>query len=462
MRHRLAACLTLAIGCAALGQSGCSHEGTTAEAKESAPGPIPVTTAPLQRRTVERTIDVVGSLRGWEQVVVGAKRSGRVVKVLHDMGDRVLPGEPLVQLETVDAKLAYDVAESKYLAELVKLGITAEAADAFIKEYGITETLIRGQHAEDAIEQVPAVVQVRAAMEKAQQNLARQRNLNRRGAGTAQDLEDMESDYQIAVAVYDNAKATARNVIALAVANRLARDQAEQTLEDLTIRTPVPQETPPIRETDAEVSYGVASRSVAEGQMIREGEAVFELVLDHPLRLWTNVPERFTGDLRVGQTVRISVASHPGATFEGTVARINPTVDQTSRTFQVETIVPNEKGLLRPGGFAKASIVTEATADAAVAPVEAIVQFAGVTKLFVVENDKVRAIDDIVTGVEGPGWVEVSSKSLPETGQVVITGQSMLADGAAIVIREPENAAEEAAEEATATAKGASKTSVAR
>jgi len=272
----------------------------------------------------------------------------------------------------------------------------------------------------------------------------------------------MESDYQIAVAVYDNAKATARNVIALAVANRLARDQAEQTLEDLTIRTPVPQETPPIRETDAEVSYGVASRSVAEGQMIREGEAVFELVLDHPLRLWTNVPERFTGDLRVGQSVRISVASHPGATFEGTVARINPTVDQTSRTFQVETIVPNEKGLLRPGGFAKASIVTEATADAAVAPVEAIVQFAGVTKLFVVENDKVRAIDDIVTGVEGPGWVEVSSKSLPETGQVVITGQSMLADGAAIVIREPENAAEEAAEEATATAKGASKTSVAR
>jgi len=461
MRHPRAAWLALAIGCLAVGQAGCSHEGAKAEAKEStAPKPIPVTIAPLERKTVERTVEVVGSLRGWEQVTVGAKRSGRVLQVLHDMGDRLRPGEPLVQLETVDAKLAYDVAESKYLAELVKLGITSETADAFIKEYGITETLIRGQHAEDAIERVPGVVQVRAAMEKAQQNLARQRNLSKRGAGTVQELEDLESDYRMAVAEYDNAKVTARNVIAMAVANRVARDQAEQTLKDLTIRTPVPHEAPPIRETDEEVTYAVAQRSVAEGQMIKEGEAVFELVLDHPLRLWTNVPERFTEDLKVGQTVRVSVASHPGTTFDGKVSRINPTVDPTSRTFQVETLVPNEKGLLRPGGFAKASIVTESSAGAAVAPIEAIVQFAGVTKLFVVENDKVRAIDDIVTGVEGTGWVEVSSKSLPETGNVVITGQSMLADGAPIVIRKPED--DVPPEKPTATAEGASKTGVAR
>lgn len=461
MRHPRAACLALAIGCWAIGQAGCSQKGAKAEAEESTtPRPIPVTIAPLERRAVERTVEVVGSLRGWEQVTVGAKRSGRVLQVFHDMGDRLRPDEPLVQLETVDAKLDYDVAESRYLAELVKLGITAEAADAFIKEYGVTETLIRGQHADDAIERVPAVVQVRAAMEKAQQNLARQRNLNKRGAGTLQELEDLESDYQMAVAVYDNAKATARNIIAMAVANRVARDQAEQMLKDLTIRTPIPQETPPIRQTTDEVTYAVAQRSVSEGQMIREGEAVFELVLDHPLRLWTSIPERFTQDLKVGQTVRVSVASHPGTPFEGKVSRINPTVDPVSRTFQVETLVPNPEGLLRPGGFAKASIITEASADAAVAPIESVVQFAGVTKLFLVEGDKVRAIDDITTGVEGAGWVEVSSPSLPETGMVVVTGQTRLADGASIVVRKPED---ETPEPSAATAKGASaKAGVAR
>ena len=85
---------------------------------------MPVTVAPLEHRTVERTVDVVGTLRGWEQVTVGSKRTGRVAKVLHDMGDRVRPGEPLVELETVDAKLAYDQAQSRYLGELVKLGLT--------------------------------------------------------------------------------------------------------------------------------------------------------------------------------------------------------------------------------------------------------------------------------------------------------------------------------------------------
>ncbi len=54
--------------------------------------------------------------------------------------------------------------------------------------------------------------------------------------------------------------------------------------------------------------------------------------------------------------------------IEGKVARINPSVDSSSRTFQVETLVPNERGLLRPGGFAKASIITDAEAKAAVVP----------------------------------------------------------------------------------------------
>ncbi|MDR3622559.1 MAG: efflux RND transporter periplasmic adaptor subunit [Paludisphaera borealis] len=435
MKHRYA--VILALG-AAVGQAGCSHEGAKASSKADVEAkPVPVTVAPLERRTVERTIEAVGSLRGWEQVTIGAKRSGKVLKVYHDMGDRVRPDEPLVQLDPIDAKLAFDVAQSKYLAELVKLGISAEEADEFIKRYGVTEALIRGKQAEEAIGQAPAVRQVQAAMEKSLQNLARQRALSKKGAGTAQELGDQENDYQAAMAAYDNAKATARNVIAMAIANRIARDQAQQTMADLTIRSPHPQVAPPIPGRPEATVYAVTQRSVSEGQILKEGDAVYDLVIENPLRLWTNVPERYTTSLRAGQPVRVSVASHPGKVFEGKVARINPSVDPTSRTFQVETQIPNSEGLLRPGGFAKATIITDATARAAVVPIESIIQFAGVTKLFLVENDKVRAIDDLVLGKEGSGWVEVSSASLPETGTVVTTGQSLLANGTSIVVRPP-------------------------
>ena len=439
MRRRccliLAACLP-AIAAASL--SGCSP----AEAQSSSKAPaavreVPVTVAPLERRTVERTIDVVGTLRGWEQVTIGSKRTGRVSKVLHDMGDHVRPGEPLVELEAVDAKLAYDQAQSKYLGELVKLGITEQQAQRFIEQYGISEELIRGKQTEEAIDRVPAVIQVLVSREKALHNLNRQRALSKKGASTVQELEDYENEYRSASAAYENARATARNVIASAVANRVARNQAIQTLADMIIRVPKPELTPPGSSQADAVVYAVTKRSVSEGQMVREGEAVCELIIENPLRLWTSAPERYAEQVRVGQPVRITVSSQPDLLFLGKVVRINPSVDAVSRTFQVETQVPNDRRLLRAGGFAKATIITDSAAQAAVAPTESIIRFAGVTKLFFVENGKARSVNDIVTGSEGPGWVEVTSKSLPTSAMVVITGQTQLANGTPVVIRTP-------------------------
>ena len=444
MRLRVLASTTVAGLAVALAGCGAREKPAEEHAADAPPPPVPVTVAAIERRPVERTIEAVGSLRGWEQVTVGSKRSGRILKVFHDMGDRVRPDEPLVQIDPVDAKLAYNVAESKYLAELVKLGVTSEMAEDFIRRYGITETLVTGPQTEEVIEKVPAVVQYRVAMEKAVQNLARQRKLSQKGAGTAQELEDQESDYRSSIAAYDNAKSTARNVIAMALANRVARDQADQQLKDLTITAPRPQEPPPTKADAGQVAYAIALRSVSEGQMIREGDPVFSLVIENPLRLWANVPERYSDRIKVGQPVRISVASHPGKSFEGKVSRINPTVDADSRTFQVEATAPNEEGLLRPGGFAKAVVVTEAEAEATVVPIEAIVQHAGVTKLFVLDGDHVRSVDGLALGKEGSGWVEVSSEKMPTSGSVIVTGHSKLADGSQVVVREPEKEAEPA------------------
>jgi RND family efflux transporter MFP subunit len=208
----------------------------------------------------------------------------------------------------------------------------------------------------------------------------------------------------------------------------------------MVIRVPTPEMTPPgISQADRAV-YAITKRSVAEGQFVREGDAVFEMVIENPLRLWTNVPERYADRVQVGQTVRVSVSPEPGKEFEGKVVRINPSVDPVSRTFQVETQIPNDRRLLRPGGFAKASIITDSASEASVVPTESIVQFAGVTKVFVIEDGKARAINDIVTREEGQGWVEVVSKSLPAQAVVVTTGQSQLADGTPVVVRVPETA----------------------
>ncbi len=204
----------------------------------------------------------------------------------------------------------------------------------------------------------------------------------------------------------------------------------------MTIRAPELQLLPPNHSPTSRLTYGVTKRQVSEGQMIKEGEAVAELVIEDLIRLWSQVPEQYAGDVRVGQPVRVATRAHPEIAFHGNITRINPSVDPTSRTFQVETMVPNERGLLRPGGFARASIVTRALAQAAVVPMESIVHFAGVTKVFVVEEGKARSISGIKTGQEGRGWIEIEADRLPESAEVITTGQSQLADGTPVFIRQ--------------------------
>jgi RND family efflux transporter MFP subunit len=408
----------IALGMAGLlPMAGCGPRGVESQAKAStAPKAVPVTVAPLEHRAVERTVDVVGSLKGWEDVTLGSKQEGRVVKIHHDMGDRVAPGALLVELDPTDAQLAAKQSERQLQAELAKLGLTE---------------LPKGDFDPST---VPAVIQASVSLDKTRKNLARERSLIQRNAGTMQDFQNAENDERGAEAALANAILNVRSTLANAQTSRAALDVAMHKLADTKIHAPTPSKLP--EGVTGEIKYAVSKRLVSEGQMVKAGEAVAELVIENPLRLRANVPERFGAEVAVGQDVRIRVASHPDAPFAGRVTRINPAIDPVSRTFMVEAEVPNNRGLLRPGGFAKASILSDRNAEAAVVPIESVVKFAGVTKLFVVEGEKARTIE-VETGLEGSGWVEVLGK-LPARAQVVTTGQTQLADGTPIVVRTPE------------------------
>lgn len=406
----------LALALLPLAPLGCSGKSEPSAGASTVARPVPVTVAPVERRTVERTVDVVGTLKGWEEVTIGSKKMGRVVKVLHDMGDRVKPGEPLVLLDRVDADLAGRQAERKLQAELAKLGLTELPPADF------------------DVSKVPSVVQAQVDLDRAKQNLSRERSLNKRGAGTFQDFQNAENDELSSEAALEYAIVTARSTLANAQAAKVALEAARQASADMEIRAPVPSQPP--RGQESSLAYAVSKRSVSEGQMLREGDAVAELVVENPLRLWANVPERSSGEVKLNQPVRVMVSAHPGKVFPGRVTRINPAVDSASRTFQVDISVPNERAALHPGGFAKAQILTRNDAEAVTVPPESIVKFAGVSKLFLVDAGKAHEVR-VETQLEGPDWVEVQG-AIPAGARVATSGQSQLADGTPVVIREPQ------------------------
>ena len=147
--------------------------------------------------------------------------------------------------------------------------------------------------------------------------------------------------------------------------------------------------------------------------------------------------------MRPGQEVDLAVESLPGRTIGGRVARVNPTVDTANRTFEVEVWVPNRERLLKSGSFATASILLGADDGAVTVPEEAIVRYAGVTKLFTVVDDKAVVVPvELGSRLDISGsagavhrWVEVSGP-LAVGVPVVTTGHSQLSDGAAVRVRE--------------------------
>jgi RND family efflux transporter MFP subunit len=178
---------------------------------------------------------------------------------------------------------------------------------------------------------------------------------------------------------------------------------------------------------------------VAEGTYVRPGSAVFSLVIDQTLKLRALVPTRYSPDIHVGQHAEIYTAAYT-TPFSGTVARINPSVDPGTRTFAVDIQVPNPKGQLKPGSFAKTAIQIRVDPEAAIVPLEAVVRFAGITKIFLVENGRTKEVP-VTLGVESTTWSEIATPALPRDSQVITSGQSALADGTRVALRSGSNKA---------------------
>jgi multidrug efflux pump subunit AcrA (membrane-fusion protein) len=292
---------------------------------------------------------------------------------------------------------------------------------------------------------LPTVARTAALEKNAASRCERLRRLGNGGAASTEDREQAETDLAVARANFSQAVIDAEATLAAVRHKQAVLDTAMQRLQDTRVVVPTPGGPPTTgvvpagyRPEAAPAEYVVCQRSVCEGEIVRAMPAMpgaattlFRLIIDRPLKLQAQVPERHAGEVRVGQAAELEAECCPGERFAGTVARVNPSVDRASRTFLVEIHVPNADRRLRAGSFARAQILTRVDQKARTVPEEALVRFAGVTKVFVVENGQARAVP-VTTGVSGTdggrAWVEVAG-DLPADTRVITSGQSQLADG---------------------------------
>ena len=301
-------------------------------------------------------------MRAYESITVTAKVAGIIGEIGFDEGQKVKAGDTLVQFDAAERRAAIEQAVAE-----------ANRATALRNEIAI--------------------------------KLERAQALNRTGAGTGAQVEDLTAQMK-----------SLEGSIASAQAQRKA---AEARLEELTIRAPF--------------NGRVGTRSVSLGAYVAPGTRITSLDDLSKVRLDFAVPENLLGRLKPGQTVNATSAAYKGRTFKGTVATIDTRVDQTTRTARLTAEFDNQDEALKPGMFLSVALEVSTKDDAVVVPEEAVVSEGLRHIVYPVKDSKVeRRV--ITIGQRQGGKVEVVG-GLKAGEIIVVLGVQRVRPGAEVVAR---------------------------
>ena len=332
---------------------------TSGKAVDNAsPRPLSVRVLPVEQKQVRRNIESVGSLFPLDEVTVSSEVEGRVDQVLVDVGDHVSAGQTIVKVVQTELQLTLDQQRASLQQARARLGLQASGDD--LKD----------------VRTAPEVKKAAADLADAEQKYVRAKTLYEQGLLPKQNFDEAESRHNAARAAYDLSVQAVENLRAQLAQSKAATSLAQKKVGDSMIRAPFAGQ--------------VKERSVTQGQYLKVQTTVMVIVNVDPMRVRLRVPEKMAAWVKTGQEVTVSVEAYPGRAFTGKITRINPSVDQQTRAFEVEALIDNREALLKPGFFVKATIPSSFVAEALIVPQDALLYVYGVYKVFVIDGNTLK------------------------------------------------------------------------
>jgi RND family efflux transporter MFP subunit len=361
-------------------------------------------TAMLTRISIQRQVDLSGTLLSPDQAKVSSEVGGIVREVPVQLGTEVRAGDALVKLEPRELQWTVERAES--------------ALHQTEAQLGIDRSQVRQPPPDD---QIGSVRQAMANRDDARNTFARAEQLHNRGLMSQVDYDTSETRLKVADANYQTALDNVRSLKAALQDRRAAFELAQKKLTDAVVKAPV--------------AGSVSERLVQPGEYIRENTPVATIVQMNPLKLKTAIQERHAGLIRPGQVVEFYVEAFPNRRFTGRIAYVSPAVDQATRTFPVEALVENSDRVLKPGFFAKGIARTHVDDNVIAAPDDAISTLAGVSTVYVIADGKARQ-QQVTLGARQDKLVEITS-GLKGDETLATTNLSQLATGVTVRVGRP-------------------------
>jgi len=252
------------------------------------------------------------------------------------------------------------------------------------------------------------LLQADANLALAKSRIERARDLHGKGFISSQARDEAESNYKVAQAAYELSAA------------RLTR---------LEIKAPF--------------AGVVGLRMVSVGDYVREGQDIVNLEAIELLKVDFRVPEIFLKEISVGQPLQLTLDAVPNKIYAGQVLAINPLLDANGRSIVIRAAVKNTGATLRPGMFARVSLLSSQVQNGLTIPEQALIPVGDDVFLFKIADGRALRTK-VEIGQRTTGFVEIV-RGLAAGDVVVIAGQPKLRDGAAVKIATVDGKAPEAA-----------------
>ncbi|MCG3113699.1 MAG: efflux RND transporter periplasmic adaptor subunit [Candidatus Manganitrophus sp. SB1] len=172
-------------------------------------------------------------------------------------------------------------------------------------------------------------------------------------------------------------------------------------------------------------------RQVSPGDFVQPGQAIVNLEDTDSIKVDFRVPEIYLNRIEDGQSLQVGVDVYPNRLFEGKIYAIDSRIDNATRTVLVRARVPNPAGVLRPGMFARVTLLLGERENAVFVPEQAVVPMGGDKFVYRVVDGK-AVLTKVRLGLRKEGRVEVVEGIGPEE-TVITAGQMKLFDGAPVM-----------------------------
>ena len=363
-----------------------------AAAKSEPPTPS-VDTFRVESISLPAVVNANGELFAEELANISTKVPGRVTKLNVDLGSLVETGEVLAELEKDDYQYRLRQAEAQVEQIRARLALANRNSDVVDPE------------------RTAMVKEARANLEESRIVYETTERLAAEGVVSRVEFERARARKQGLEARVQSALSDVLQLASQLSERRAQLDLARQQLADTVIRAPF----------DGAITRRIASI----GEYLATNAPVVTLVRQHPVRVRLEVPERFAGQIHSGQAIDVRLE---GSTLKrtGRVLRLSPSIEAQNRSLTVEGEIPNQDGRLRPGSFVEGSITVNSAATGMTVPASALVSFAGVERVFIVNGGK---LDDRIVK---------SGRRLADERVEVLTG---LKDGDLVVAQANEKMA---------------------